>query len=76
MVKIIQERDKCIGCGACVAVCPDYWEMSDDGFATLKASKKNNQTGNYELEIDDGAVSCNNGAADSCPVKIIKVIQK
>jgi len=26
MPKVIHEKDKCIGCGACVAVCPDFWK--------------------------------------------------
>ena len=29
-VKIVHEIDKCIGCGACAAVCPDNWEMAGD----------------------------------------------
>ena len=27
--------DKCIGCGTCVAVCPSFWHMGDDGKSTL-----------------------------------------
>jgi len=69
-MKIIQDRTKCIGCGACVAVCPKYWEMSDDGLATLKGGKINAKTGNVELESEDG---CNKEAAESCPVQIIKI---
>ncbi|KKT26765.1 MAG: hypothetical protein UW11_C0006G0031 [Parcubacteria group bacterium GW2011_GWA2_43_9b] len=31
-MKIIIERQKCIGCGSCVAVCDKYFEMADDRF--------------------------------------------
>jgi len=39
MVKIIQKHDECIGCGACAAICPEHWEMSDDGKSKLKNGK-------------------------------------
>ena len=28
--KIIQDKNKCVGCGACVAVCPDNWVHQGD----------------------------------------------
>lgn len=58
--KITHDRDKCIGCGACAAVCPDNWEMKDD----MKASPK-------KTELDD--IGCNQQAAESCPVQIIHI---
>ncbi|MBW2992444.1 ferredoxin [Candidatus Woesearchaeota archaeon] len=57
--KIIQERDKCIGCGACANVC-DNWEMKEDGKSTPK-----------KTELDD--IGCNRDAADACPVQCIKI---
>ena len=70
MAKITQEREKCIGCGTCVAVCSDFWVMGEDGKSTLKGAK---DVGNgiFELEIDDGG--CNKEAASACPVQVIKV---
>ena len=47
MAKVIQQHDKCIGCGTCVAVCPAFWQMSDDGKAQLKSAKDVK----YELKI-------------------------
>ena len=70
MPKVIQQRDKCIGCGTCVAVCPDFWHMGDDGKSVLKGSR--DIGGNkFELEVVD--VGCNKEAASSCPVQIISV---
>jgi len=57
--KIIQNRDVCIGCGACVSVCPDNWELKGD-----KAHPK-------KIEIND--IGCNKEAADVCPVQCIKI---
>ena len=67
--KIEHFREHCIGCGACVATCPDFWEMVDDGKSHLKGSKKQGAT--EVLEINE--LSCNQDAADICPVEIIKI---
>lgn len=70
MAKIILEREKCIGCGSCQALCPKYFEIGKDGKSTLK-NKKNNKS---EMEIEK--IECAKDAADACPVKIIHVIGK
>lgn len=70
-MKIIYEREKCIGDGNCVALCPKFFELAEDGKATLKDSKKNEKTGNFELEVKD--IECIKDAAESCPVQIIKI---
>jgi ferredoxin len=61
--KITQDHDKCIGCGSCVAVCPENWKFGNDGKAVP-----------IKTEIKD--LGCNNEAADACPVKIIHIIEK
>jgi len=70
--KILHYRDECISCGACAAICPEFWEMDDEGLAHLKESKK--MEGHWERDIsseDDRAR--NQEAADACPVQIIKL---
>ena len=61
-IKISMEREKCIGCGSCVAVC-DNWELKDDGKAKPK-----------KTELDD--LGCNEKAAQVCPVQCIKIQKK
>lgn len=73
MSKIILEREKCIGCGSCVALCPKFFELAEDGKAILKGSKKNEKTGNFELEVED--LECIKEAAETCPMQIIKIIE-
>ena len=68
-MKIVQEREKCIGCGTCAAICPKYWEMADDGKSTLLGSEVNPETKNHEKEVEE--TECNKEAAESCPVQII-----
>ncbi len=70
-MKIIYEREKCIGCGSCVSICPEYFQMGDDGKAELKGSKVNPDSGNYELEIEE--VKSSQEASSSCPVGIIVI---
>ena len=57
--KIKVDKEKCIGCGSCVAVCPKSFEMRGDK-AVVKKSK-----------IDK--ISCEKEAESTCPVQAIIV---
>lgn len=54
------DKEKCIGCGSCTAVCPGNFEMDTDGKSKVLKS-----------EIDE--LGCNQVAAESCPVQAITV---
>ena len=69
-VKIIHEIDKCIGCGACAAVCSEHWEMGNDGKSILKNAKKIDENTSV-LELEESG--CNMPAAQSCPVNCIHI---
>jgi ferredoxin len=69
-MKIKVERSKCISCGSCVAVCPQFFELEESGLAHLKNSKKDADE-NEELEV--GKPGCVKDAAEVCPVQIIKI---
>ncbi len=71
MKKVIFEREKCIGCGSCTFACPDYWEMGEDGMSNLKGGKKNEETGNIELDVEE--VGCNKEAEEGCPALCIHI---
>ncbi|HUS49966.1 MAG TPA: ferredoxin [Candidatus Paceibacterota bacterium] len=49
-------KSKCIGCGACVSICGEIFELKDDGKAHVKSQKD---------------VPCVKEAIDSCPVDAI-----
>lgn len=55
-VKVDQE--KCMGCGACVSICPDVFEMNEEGKAQVKSEEN---------------MECAKQAADSCPADAITV---
>jgi len=71
MVKIIQYRNKCIGCGICFELQPDLWRMSrKDGKANLlraTVKKEIHQTSS------NASKPLSNFVAKSCPVNAIKV---
>ena len=77
MVKhtIIHLKSDCINCGACAAICPDFWEMDEEARAQLKCSKETN--GCQELEIcSEESRAINQEAANCCPVNIIHIKKK
>lgn len=59
MPKISIDREKCIGCGACAALCPKSFRMKENKAVAIKA------------EI--AKISCEKEAADSCPVQVISI---
>lgn len=70
-MKIKLEREKCIGCGSCTAMCPKYFEMAEDGKSNLKgADLKELQ----ELEVNK--IDCAEAAAEVCPVQCINIDKK
>lgn len=56
------DKDTCISCGLCPSICPDIFEMDDDGKAVGK-----------DIEIPDDIVDSAKEAEESCPVSAIKV---
>ena len=69
------DRPNCIGCAACEAVAPDFWEMKEDGKSDIK-NATNLDTGWQEKEIDEKDFAQNKEAADTCPVNVIHLIDK
>lgn len=57
-MKIKIDKNKCIGCEACVSVCPEVFAVKD-GKATAKKAITN--------------AGCAKDAADICPVKAISI---
>lgn len=72
--KIIHLKEQCISCGACAAICPEFWEMDEEGLAQLKDSEK---TGDHweRIILTEDDRSRNQEAAEACPVQIIKLQQ-
>lgn len=57
-MKVSIDKEACIGCGACEALCPKVFVMKDN-----KAVAKKKETND----------KCTKDAADSCPTNAIKL---
>lgn len=68
MAKISLDREKCIGCGSCQALCSKYFELQDDGKSHIMGANKQDSE---ELEVVK--LDCAESAAEACPVQCIKV---
>lgn len=63
-MKLNVDKNVCIGCGACQAICPDVFQIEDDGLAAV--------IGN----IDDSNKEDAYDAKDGCPVAAISEIEE
>lgn len=52
------DEEACTGCELCVQICPDVFEMNNDGKSTVKPGSDENQ-------------DCVDEAIDSCPTSAI-----
>ena len=61
-MKVSVDKQKCIGCGTCIAIAPESFKLGDDGkVQTLEPM------GDSEAKVKE--------AAESCPVSAITVTQ-
>lgn len=63
MKKVSVDKNLCIGCGTCTAVCESVFKLGEDGKAEVKSEW---QGGDKDLP------DCTKEAIDSCPVAAIK----
>ncbi|MCE5284611.1 MAG: ferredoxin [Pelosinus sp.] len=56
------DKDTCVGCGLCPSICPEIFEMDDDGKAKA-----------LDTEIADDIMANAKDAEMQCPVNAIKV---
>lgn len=59
-MKLRVNKDVCIGCGACQAICPEVFQIDEDGLAIAKAEPN-------EKNIEDAM-----DAKEGCPVSAIE----
>lgn len=58
--KIEVNQNKCIGCGACVAICPKSFKMEDEKSTPIK---------NQEEKVEEETIQ----AEATCPVQAISI---
>lgn len=55
---IVIDQDECIGCESCVELCPDVFEMDEDGEKAV-------------VIAEDSTAACVDEAIETCPVEAI-----
>lgn len=63
-MKVTVDTDICAGFGICVGVCPEVFELHEDGYAVVLVDE-------VPAELQDLAQR----AADQCPSRAISVIE-
>lgn len=73
MSKIIQYRNKCIGCAVCYEQQPELWRMSrKDGKATLLKSVNKKEV--FVVNVTEAQIAKAKQVAAACPAQIIRVV--
>ncbi len=60
-MKAVVVEDLCIGCGMCESICPEVFQMNDDGIAEV--------IGEVTADLEESAVE----AKDACPTEAIVI---
>ena len=60
-MKAIVNKEACIGCGACAAICDTVFEIDDEGLSEVK---KEDVSKEEEQAVRDAADSCPTGAIE------------
>jgi len=68
-MKIVIDREKCIGCGSCEATCPEIFRLIEDGKSSVVERFRNGSEGEGEIGVE--LFSCANRARDLCPAEAI-----
>ena len=70
-MKAFVDKDTCISCGLCPTICPEVFEMQEDGKAGIRDNGKE-ATFNNRASEEDIIISAKE-AEESCPVDAISV---
>lgn len=70
MEKVRVNQEACIGCGACMAIASDVFEINDEGLAEAKEEK--NIIDNMDEELKNDVMD----ALEGCPTSAIQIEEK
>ena len=56
-MKVVVNRDNCIGCGACEALCPEVFQIDDEGLSTVISNENLD-----EAKVTEAVEGCPTGA--------------
>lgn len=65
-MKVSIDHTKCIACGSCVALCPEVFELKEDGTVDVKDQWKG-------VDIPENLAAMVREAHDACPATAIVI---
>lgn len=68
-MKIHIDRDGCISCGTCEAICAQVFHLAEDTKSAIVEKYRTSAPGEGEVPNDLG--TCSQSARDACPVQVI-----
>ena len=71
-MKVKVNKDACIGCGACAAICDKVFEINDEGLSEVKV-EENSENKEEFVSVKEELQDEVRDAADSCPTGAIEV---
>ena len=63
-MKVKVNKDACIGCGACAAICEAVFMLNDEGLSEVKEEAKKEIKKDDKQAVIDSAESCPTGAIE------------
>ena len=61
-MKVAVNQGNCIGCGACESICPEVFQINDEGLSSVIGKEEDFTS--HEEEIRDAVDSCPTGAIE------------
>lgn len=61
-MKVVVNQGNCIGCGACESICPEVFQINDEGLSSVIGKEEDFTS--HEEEIRDAVDSCPTGAIE------------
>ena len=71
-MKVKVNKDACIGCGACAAICDEVFELNDEGLSEVKV-EENSENKEEFVSVKEELQDEVRDAADSCPTGAIEI---
>ena len=73
MTKIKIDREGCISCGACWAMCPEVYEQNAEDAKSQIVGMFQVAANPTEGNVEGNFIECAQQGADGCPVQVISL---
>ena len=71
--RVVIDRDKCLGDMVCASICPEVFEMSDDGRSQVRLEWRLKPENLAEGLVPGELYECVKAASSVCPIGVIRV---